>query len=149
MGRLRKIWSLGPREQVYLLEATVLLVMTDACLQAVAFQHIERFLSAGWWQRGSELRSHAEAIGLVQLSVSRAVRGLRWENHCLRSSIAAYVMLRRRGVPATIVAGARASEGGQLNAHAWLRPGDESAGRPPEQPGYPALLWIGPEPGDA
>jgi hypothetical protein len=149
MGRLRKFWSLGPRERGYLLEATVLLIITHVCLRAVAFRHIERFLRTWRQQRGSELRSHAEEISLVQLSVSRAVRGLRWENHCLRSSIAAYVMLRRRGVPATIVAGVRASEDSSLHAHAWLHPQDISSGKVLEHPGYPALLRIGPESGDA
>lgn len=149
MGRLRKFWSLGPREQGYLLEAAVLLLFTNVCLKAIAFRHIDRFLRIWWRQPGSEFRSHAEEIGLVQLSVSRAVRGLRWESHCLRSSIAAYVMLRRRGIPATIVAGVRASEDSLLHAHAWLHPGDPSAGKAPEHPGYPALLRIGPKPGDA
>ena len=150
MGRLRRFWGLGPRERLYCMEAAVLLLLANLCIRAVAFRHIDRGLRARWDRRPARKPgASVEEIKLVELSVARAERAFGWKDQCLCRSMAAYVMLRRRGVPATILAGARASDGAALQAHAWLQIEAGVLGRISHDAGYPAVLRIGHDPSDA
>src|SRR5262249_4195366 len=83
-----------------------------------------------------------DCVALVKLSLSRAGNLLPWRNACLSRSIAAFIMLRRRGIPAVIFAGVR-SEDTLLYAHAWVHAGlrviDTGTGCVP----YTAVLRIG------
>ena len=60
-----------------------------------------------------EARAAAEAVAIV---ASRRVVGAR----CLGRSLVLWAVLRRRGVDAEVVIGARAPETGVLPAHAWV-----------------------------
>ena len=48
MGRLAKFWSLTRREKQFLCEALLLLSLSNACVKAIAFKHIDRFLRTRW-----------------------------------------------------------------------------------------------------
>ena len=61
-----------------------------------------------------------EEIRLVQRSISRAANVLPLKSLCLSRSIAEFVMLRRRGIPAVMFAGVRFSGHSSLEAHAWV-----------------------------
>ena len=148
MDRLRRFWALTRREKRYLCEAISLLLLANLCVRTVAFRHIDRFLCARWKDVPKEATDCVEEISLVELSLARAERLFRWRNQCLCRSIAAFVMLRRRGVPATILAGVRTSDDSSLRAHAWVQTGEGPSGEIPHHAGYPTLLRIGHEPGD-
>ena len=62
----------------------------------------------------------ADDIKLVNLSLSRAANLLPWKSLCLSRSIAAFIMLRRRGIPAVMFAGVKFAEDSSLLAHAWV-----------------------------
>jgi len=145
MGRLRRFWFLTRREKRYLFEAVFLLLLANLCVRTVAFRHIDRFLRERWKDDPRESSVCAEEIGLVELSVSRAEHVFCWRSQCLCRSIAAYIMLRRRQVPATILAGARISEDSSLHAHAWLHAGQELSSGMTENGGFTALLRVGHE----
>lgn len=66
-----------------------------------------------------DARSLGDAVALV---AGRSVVGAR----CLGRSLVLWFLLRRRGVDAELVIGARAPRGGELPAHAWV----EVAGEP-------------------
>jgi hypothetical protein len=61
-----------------------------------------------------------DEIRLVNLSISRAANLLPWERLCLSRSIAAFIMLRRRGIPAVLFVGVKFSDDSKLLAHAWV-----------------------------
>ncbi len=64
----------------------------------------------------------------IEISISRAIltmsRHLPWECKCLDQAISGKMMLQRRQIASTLYLGVAKNEGGDLNAHAWLRAGD-------------------------
>ena len=119
MGRLRKFWSLSRREKQFLWEASILLCLSNASVKTIAFRHIDRFLRNHWKDTIRDSADGEQELKLVRLSISRAAGLLPWKSQCLSRSIAAFIMLRRRGIPAAMFAGARFS-GSSLEAHAWV-----------------------------
>src|SRR6266566_2102048 len=99
MGRLLKFWSLARREKRFFCEAGILLLLSNLSVKTVPFRHIESFLRARWNDRTRGAFRGAEDIKLVKLSLSRAANVLPWQSLCLSQSIAAFIMLRRRGIP--------------------------------------------------
>lgn len=60
-------------------------------------------------------------LGTVVTSVSRHTP---WNSNCLAQAITGKLMLRRRGLPSTLYMGVF-KEGTTMEAHAWLRCGDQ------------------------
>ena len=120
MHLLAKFWSLTRREKKFLCEASILLSVSNACVKAIAFRHIDKFLRAHWndcLQGGTD---REQEIRLIQRSILRAAKVLPWQSLCLCHSIAEYIMLRRRGIPAVIFMGVRFSDDCSLDGHAWV-----------------------------
>jgi hypothetical protein len=61
----------------------------------------------------------------VQWAVSAAARHSLVEFVCFPQALAGYTMLRRRGMPSTLVYGVTKSAEGDLIAHTWLTVGDD------------------------
>jgi len=122
MDRLLKFWSLPRREKQFLCEAGTLLLFSN--------------LSES---------DHADDIKLVKLSVSRAANLLPSKRLCLSRSIAEFIMLRRRGIPAAMYMGVKSSDNSVLLAHAWVLAGREITNGKSENSEYTPLVIIGPE----
>ena len=148
MRRLRKFWSLTGREKQCFCEAGILLLLATLGVRTIAFKHIDRFLRARWADVPLSAFCRADEIRLVERSVSRAANLLPWKSQCLSRSIAAYIMLRRRGIPAALLAGVRVSKDSSLRAHAWVRVGAGVADGTSETAAFTALVRIGQEPVD-
>lgn len=125
MRRLIKFWSLTRREKQFFCEAAILLLLSNTGVKTIAFRHIDGFLRARWNDRAEGGFDRVDDIELVDLSLVRAVNLLPWNNWCLSRSIAAFIMLRRRGISAVMFAGVRSSDDSSLLAHAWV----QTAGR--------------------
>src|SRR5262245_34506001 len=142
MDRLAKFWFLTRREKTFLCEAGILLLLVNACIEAIAFRRIDRFLRTRW-NNGIERRTGQEQeIRLIQRSISRAANVLPWRSLCLSRSIAEFIMLRRRGIQAGLFAGAKFSGRSSLDAHAWVETGlvnDKSS----ENSGFATVIRIG------
>lgn len=70
-----------------------------------------------------------------------------WRYTCLRRAAVLAAVLRRHGRPATVVLGVRRGDDGALEAHAWLRCGDEEPflePPPPHAGDYVPLQRVGP-----
>jgi hypothetical protein len=120
MGRLLKFWFLPRREKQFFCEAGILLLLSNLCVKTIAFRYIDSFLRGRWNSGAPDGVGHADDIELVTLSLSRAASLFPWKSLCLSQSIAAFIMLRRRGIPAVMVAGVKFSEDSSLIAHAWV-----------------------------
>ena len=143
MRRLAKFWSLTRREKRFFWEASILLSVSNACVKAIAFKDIDRFLSTRWNDgiQGGIDREHE--IRLVQRSILRAANVLPWQSLCLSRSIAQFIMLRRRGIPAVMFAGARLSGDSSLDAHAWVDTGLGVQEKHSENAAFAAVIRIG------
>ena len=146
MRRLAKFWSLPTGERKLLREAGVVLLLSSICIKVVAFKHIDRFLRAGWNDHFESDIVHDKEIMLVQHAVSRAANIFPWQSLCLSRSIAEFIMLRRRGIPAVVVAGAKFSGPSSLEAHAWVNTGLNDNGC--EHSGFTTVIRIGAEVAD-
>ena len=138
MGTFRRFRSLTRGEKLCLCEAGALLTLSALGVRAIAFKRIHRFLRAHWSDVPRADVDRTEETRLVERYVSRAARLLPWTSRCLSRSISAYVMLRRRGIPAVLYAGVKVSEDSSLHAHAWV---DSRGAAQPAA--YTALLSIG------
>jgi hypothetical protein len=141
MHRLAKFWSLPEVEKKLLREAGILLLLSNACIKVVAFRHLERLLRTRWNDRLESDIDRKEEIKLVRRSVSRAANILPWRSRCLSRSIAEFIMLRRRGIPAVMLAGVRFPNASSLHAHAWVNTGlnDNNS----EGSGFTTVIRIG------
>jgi hypothetical protein len=143
MLRLAKFWSLPRDEKKLLREAGILLLLSNICIKVVAFKHIDRFLRACWNDRLEGDIVHDKEILLVQRAVSRAANIFPWQSLCLSRSIAEFIMLRRRGIPAVVLAGVRFSGASSLQAHAWVNTSLNDNGF--EGSGFTTVIRIGAE----
>lgn len=82
-----------------------------------------------------------EEIRLIRRSILRAVNVLPFKTLCFSRSVAEFVMLRRRDIPAVMYAGLRVSERSSLEAHAWVDV-DQGDNRS-ENSTFSALIRIG------
>ncbi len=141
MGRLLRFWLLHRREKQFFCEAAFLLLFSHLGIRAVAFRHIDSFLRSRWNNDSREVSDAIRDIKLVRRSLARAVNLLPLKNLCLSQSIAAFIMLRRRGIPVVIVAGVRSSEDSSLHAHAWIETGHAEPEAGSEK--FTAVLRVG------
>ena len=123
MSRWAKFWSLTRHEKVLFCEAIILLLISNFCVRVIAFRRIEKVLRTRFNDGVRSCINGEHEIKLIQRAVSRAGNVLPWKSLCLSRSIAEYIMLRRRGIPAVMLAGARFAGHSALDAHAWVDTG--------------------------
>ena len=143
MGRLLKFWSLPGREKYCFCEASILLLLSNLSIKTIPFGQIYRFLHANWNTPTRVVMDSAEDVQLVMLSLSRAANLLPPKSQCLSRSIAAFVMLRRRGIRAVIFVGVKSLEDSSLLAHAWIHTGQEVTDESSENSTFTALVRVG------
>lgn len=106
-----------------MVEAAVLLVAARIAVAAVPFPLLKRVLGAPQHAPGAP--DPVADVGPACRAVVRAAERLPFATACLPRAIAGQLMLRRRGLPASVVFGLARRDGEWLN-HAWL----EHAGQP-------------------
>jgi hypothetical protein len=141
MGRLYKFWVLSLREKALLCEAGLLFLAAKVSVHTMPFGRIERYLRAHWSGGLADFCDRYEDVRLIRLSLSRAGGLFRWKAPCLSSSIAEFIMLRRRGIPAAMYMGVKVIENSALSAHAWVE--SIAAGGSRDGGGYTNVLVIG------
>src|SRR5262245_51853802 len=120
MRRLAKFWSITRHEKKLLCEASVLLLLSKVSIRTIAFKHIDSFLRTRWRDDIEYGNDREQEIWLLRRSVSRAATILPGKSRCLSRSIVEFIMMRRRGIPAVMLAGAKFSSHSSLEAHAWV-----------------------------
>ena len=120
MNRLAKFWFMTRREKKFLCEASILLLLSTACIKVIAFRRIDRFLRTHWNNGIGHRIGQEREIKLLRRSIFRAANLLPWQSQCLSRSIAEFIMLRRRGIQAVLFAGAKFYGDSSLDAHAWV-----------------------------
>ena len=121
---LARFLALPLAEQGRTVEAMVLLLAVRLLLGLLPFRQVLALLrmGPGHGPRGRQSAAEAAQVGRA---VARAARHAPFRAVCLQQAFAATLMLRRRGLAATVHLGvAREAPGADLTAHAWSRCGD-------------------------
>ncbi|MGD0799029.1 MAG: lasso peptide biosynthesis B2 protein [Acidobacteriaceae bacterium] len=121
----------GPGEWLLAAEAFVLLAVFRVGLAVVPVHKLigaitRRRVGAGAEAAGNA-SEHDVAIAMrVRWAVEAVARNSPAKFVCFPQTLAAYAMLRRRGVASTMVYGVTRSANGELIAHTWLLVGDRA-----------------------
>ena len=116
--------ALPPAAQGRTVEAMVLLLVVRLLLWLPPFRRVLTLLRVAPGHESGGRRSAVEA-GHVGRAIARAARWAPFRAVCLQQAFAAALMMRRRGLAATVHLGvAREPPGDDLTAHAWSRCGD-------------------------
>jgi hypothetical protein len=144
MQRLGRFIRLGPREQWATLQAATTLVVIQALLGRAperAWQRLVRRACSEPGARGEPI-ADGEALERVLRSVRRASAHLP-RTTCLGRALTAWVMLRKRSIPAVVRLGVKSSTEGSFGAHAWLECGGRAVLGEPEAGQYVEFRGIG------
>jgi len=124
MAALARLLALPAREQGYVVEAVLSLLAVRLTLGLLPFPLALRLLHIAPGDAGNGRIDAAEAHE-VSRAIARAARHAPFRAVCLQQAFAALLMLRRRGLAATIHLGlARETGTLVLTAHAWSRCGE-------------------------
>jgi Transglutaminase-like superfamily len=132
MNRLNKFIHLPSREKTLFIKACILLGIIRLGLSLLPFTTLVKVLRviSPWVARVDEELSEDQlvwAVGTASRSVPKAT--------CLAQALTVQLFLKQSGQQASLYIGVNGSEGGHLNAHAWV----ESKGK---------VITGGPNPSD-
>ena len=122
MAAILRFFVLPAREKSQTIEAALTLFGVRVLLGVLPFRlavRLLRFTPGKAGGGGRVVAAEADAIGRA---IARAARHVPFRAVCLQQAFAALLMLRRRGLAATLHLGV-AREPDALSAHAWCRCG--------------------------
>jgi hypothetical protein len=136
MNGLRKMMALPWRDRILLLEAWVALTAMRAAVYVASVDTLRNATRALARRASASPRATPERIGWAVVAASRLVpRG----DNCLVRALAAEALLRRLGYDSELEFGARKTDDGRLEAHAWLTSGDRIVVGGLEKESYTAM----------
>jgi len=122
--RARRFVALRPAERSRAIEAAFYLLAVRLALALLPLPRVLRLfgIAQGDAGAGRVAAGEAEEVGRA---IARAARHVPFRAACLQQAFAALLMLRRRGLSATVHLGLAREEGSDgLKAHAWSRCGE-------------------------
>jgi hypothetical protein len=123
MPALARFFALGAREQGRIVEAALSLLAVRLAFGVLPFPRALRLLRIVQGETSAGRVAAAKACE-VSCAIARAARYVPFRVVCLQQAFAALLMLRRRGLAATVHLGlARELGANALKAHAWSRCG--------------------------
>jgi hypothetical protein len=124
MQGLGRFLALPAAEKGRALEAALCLLAVRLAFGLLPLPRALRLFGIVKGEAGSGRIAASEAQE-VSRAIARVARHVPFRAVCLQQAFAALLMLRRRGLKATVHLGlARKAESGDLEAHAWSRCGD-------------------------
>lgn len=119
---LARILHTPPADLLLLAEAFLLLTAAWLALKRVPLSRLARWLRS---PAPSFRMSAAEQTAIrVRWAILAVARRLPGTFVCFPQSLAAYAMLRRRGIPSVLCYGVNRSPANELRAHTWLKVGE-------------------------
>ena len=139
MPALARFFALPAREQGRVIEAALSLLAVRLALGLLPFPRALRLLRVVQAETWAGRLAAAEASE-VGCAIARAARYAPFRAVCLQQAFAALLMLRRRGLSATVHLGlARELGTNALKAHAWSRCGEVPVTGGEAAPGFVAI----------
>ena len=122
VSKLARFRQLEGKDKLLLFQAACWLAIARIMLAVNSFERLSERLAdagkpAGFEPDPAELRRLSYAIGV-------AANNVPWRSDCFPQSIAARLMLRRRGLPSIIHLGVQRIGEADLAGHAWLTCGE-------------------------
>jgi hypothetical protein len=115
--------ALKAQEKRLALEAFRSLLLARIILALFAFGTALQIMRRRTVSRGAYATA-SDGAEEIRRAVSRAAHYAPFKAVCLQQAFAAFLMLQRRGLPATVHLGVRRQEDAALAAHAWSMSGD-------------------------
>ncbi len=122
MKTLSRILRTPPADLFLLAEAFLLMAAARIALRKIPLEKIVKWLERPMPSKAS--RNAGETALRVQWAIQAIVRRTHGAFVCFPQSLAAYAMLRRRGVAGVLNYGVNRSPENELRAHTWLNVGD-------------------------
>ena len=120
---LARVFTLSVQEKIRALEAAVTLFGVRLVFGLLPFPRALRLLRIVQGQSSCGRLAAHEAVDIAR-AISRSARYVPFRAVCLQQAFAALLMLRRRGLAATVHLGAaRDTDANALTAHAWCHSG--------------------------
>ncbi|MDP9038512.1 MAG: lasso peptide biosynthesis B2 protein [Acidobacteriota bacterium] len=146
MPLVAKLARRRPAEWLLAAEALVLLSLFHVALRLIPVHRVITTLCRGRGsdplQAGAPIDARAREVSLrVRWAVESVSRNAPARFVCFPQALAGYAMLRRRGVPSTIVYGVARSAAGALIAHTWLTVGDRTVLGGDGSSAFRAMEW--------
>lgn len=124
LSKWSKWKGIAREERLLLIEAGWALAVARAARGCLSFARIAVWFGSPGAESSVEVSPQLEALaGRVGKAVKTISSHLPWENRCLDQAIAAWLMLKIRGVTGTAYIGVAQDSGKNFQAHAWLRYG--------------------------
>ena len=117
---INKFISLPVDEKLLLIEAIVMLFISKIVVY-LPFRYYIKLLKS---PKRIETKVDLMFLNKISISLHRANKLVFWKNICLVKSVAARLMLKRRGIPSVLTLGLQFEYGKKLSAHAWIKVGD-------------------------
>jgi hypothetical protein len=118
VSSLKRFWQLGPRGKLLIVEAMAGLAVAAAAIAVLPFRKAVKVGSMG--ERRSADRFTDLDVDEICWSVKAVAARVPWRAMCFERGLAVQWMLRRRGLDAKLVYGARLGEEAGLDAHVWV-----------------------------
>ena len=121
-SKLTRFWQLDGKDKLLLFQAIGWLAIARIMLAANSFERLSEKLADAGESTGVE--PSPEELRRLSYAISAAANNVPWRSDCFPQSIAARLMLRRRGIASIIHLGVERVGEAELAGHAWLTCGD-------------------------
>lgn len=120
VGLLTKLRALGPSEWLALSEAMTLITIAAPVIKFTPLKKLGRIFSAPTRGEDTDPANRALVIERVAWAVDRAAKRSKLRALCFERGLTAQIMLRRRGIDATMFYGLMPGKDAPLDAHVWV-----------------------------
>lgn len=142
-GFLARLGRLSPSDIALLAEAVVELAVSAAAIRLLSFQRVGRIASPPLGRARPAAKPPR-----IAWAVRAAARRVPWRTVCFQQGLATQIMLRRRGVDATLWFGASPKAATGLAAHVWVTADGRDVIGGEEAVGFAVLARFPPAGGD-
>ena len=123
---VKGFFRLNSNNKKIFVEAYVLSVIISILVEIIPFKWLAgklgRHMMETTFENNTETDKTARWTGAL---IYKAVSFIPWKIKCLTQAVTAKFILRKRGIASTLYLGVKKSESKKLEAHAWLRVGNE------------------------
>jgi hypothetical protein len=120
---LRKIAELSWRDRFLHLEVLLHLAVVSPAIRLLPFRLVGWLASRPVRRAESDSAVQTQTIARIRWAIRRCAIRVPWTAVCFQQGLTAQLMLRRRGIDATLYFGAAMHPKEGLNAHVWVRVG--------------------------
>ena len=124
MDLLRSFWRLSWQDRLLLVETILSLAIAGIVIAVLPFRYVGLLAARPIRQPTPLGQARVYQVGRVRWAIITIAARLPWRALCFQQSLAAQLMLRRRGISSVLYYGAAQDDRSGLHAHVSVRAGD-------------------------